>query len=505
MNESVGSATDCEVLVVGAGPTGLVLACELLSQGIDARVIDKNDGAVLETRALGVHARTLEMLDGMGLVERFLDHGQRVRRFRWYSDGRPIATFDLSRAGSRYGFMLDIPQDQTEGLLKVRVVELGGGVEQSVELTGLSQNADCVTATLKDAGGSHRMMTADYLVGCDGCHSRVRHELGLAFEGHPYAQDWLLADVLVDWSRDEDSVQALFNSGMAPLIGFPMRDHRWRLTVPFAGQRRSGLPTLEEFQDFVNQRAPERPRLSDPTWLSSFRVHRRSTDTYRQGRVMLAGDAVHVHSPAGGQGMNTGMMDAHNLGWKLALVARGQAPEMLLDTYGEERGPIASKVLSLTHTLVVVGTLESGFKRVLRDALLPPATRLTTLQRRAARRLSQIGFDYRASRLARWGGGERVADQEVREGGRPIRLYELLRRRRHVLLLPDATLPAELEPQRKHFAIAVSDGTRITLVRPDGYVAACGVRGVLSYLGTVFERAAVTGGRQRTAAAVTSS
>jgi len=282
---------------------------------------------------------------------------------------------------------------------------------------------------------------------------------------------------------------------MAPLIGFPMRDHRWRLTVPFAGPRKSGPPTLEEFQDFVNQRVPERPRLSDPTWLSSFRVHRRSTDTYRQPRVMLAGDAVHVHSPAGGQGMNIGMMDAHNLGWKLALVATGRAPDMLLDTNGEERGPVATKVLSLTHAI----------KQVLRDTLLPLATRSTAIQRRAARRLSQVGVDYRASRLAQWSGGERVPDHEVREDGRTIRLYELLRRRRHVLLLPDTTLPSELEPHRTHLAIAVSNGARITLVRPDGYVAARGVRCVLSYMRTVFEHTTVTGRAQRKAVAVTPS
>src|SRR5262249_44605437 len=141
MTKYNGTAAECQVLVVGAGPTGLVLACELLAHGIQTRIIDRNDGAVLETRALGVHARTLAMLDGMGLVERFLDHGQRVRRFRWYSDGRPIASFDLSSTGSRYGFMLDIPQHETERLLRDRVTELGGVVEHSVELTGIAQDA----------------------------------------------------------------------------------------------------------------------------------------------------------------------------------------------------------------------------------------------------------------------------------------------------------------------------------------------------------------------------
>jgi len=483
-----GTPTDCQVLIVGAGPTGLVLACELLAQGIDTRIVDRNDGSVLETRAIGVHARTLEMLDGMGLVERFLDHGQRVRSFRWYSNGRPIATFDLSCVDSRYGFMLDIPQHETERLLRQRLAELGGVVEQSVEMTRLAQDAGCVEATLKDARGLSRTVTADYLVGCDGAHSRVRHELGLAFAGHPYPQDWLLADVLVDWNRAEDSVQALFRTDVPPLIGFPMRDHRWRLTVPYAGERRGGPPTLEEFQHFVDLRVPERPRLSDPTWLSRFRVQRRSAHTYRTGRVMIAGDAVHVHSPAGGQGMNTGMMDAHNVGWKLALVASGRAPDELLDTYGQERGPVAANVLGLTHAIVRVGTLQSGLRCALRDTLLPLATRSTAIQRRAARRLSQVGVDYRTSQLSRWGGGARMPDRDVLADGRQVRLHGLLRRRCHVLLLPGTPLPPELQPHRSQLEVVASGAGEITLVRPDGFVAARGLRGILAYLQAVFTR-----------------
>ena len=378
------AAADTQVLIVGAGPTGLVLACELLSQGIDVRIIDKNDGAVLETRAIGMHARTLEALDSMGIVERFLDHGQRVRWFRWHSGGRLIASFDLSCSGSPFGFLLDIPQNVTELLLRERVAELGGAIEQSTELMGFTQEADRVLATVQDPLGETRTVTAGYLVGCDGAHSRVRHELGLAFDGHAYAQNWLLADVLVDWERAEDSVQAMFHRDMPPLIGFPMQNRRWRLTVPYAGDRAEGPPTLDEFQEFVNQRVPERPRISAPTWLSCFRVHRRSTRSYRSGRALLAGDAVHVHSPAGGQGMNTGMMDAHNLGWKLALVASGQAHHELLDTYGEERGPVAVSVLRLTHGLVRIGTLQSGFACTLRDNLLPLLTRSRVLQRRAS-------------------------------------------------------------------------------------------------------------------------
>ena len=348
---------DCQVLVVGAGPTGLVLAADLLARGVSTRIIDKGDGVNLETRAIAVHARALEVLDLMGLAERFVEHGQIVRWWRFYADGKPRLSLDLSGNGSRFGFMLDIPQHQTECLLRARVAELGGVIEQGTELTGLADEAAGVTARVRDARGQTRVITAGYVVGCDGAHSRVRHELDLPFHGHPYPQDWLLADVRLDWARSEDEVHAFFRSDGVPLICFPMREHRWRLVVPFAGDRAPGAPDVDEVQRLVDQRAPERIVVSDPTWLASFNCHRRSTGTYRRGHVLLAGDAVHIHTPAGGQGMNTGITDAHNLGWKLALVAVGRAPGQLLDTYGREREPVAAQVLGLTHTLVRFGTM----------------------------------------------------------------------------------------------------------------------------------------------------
>ena len=183
------SRRDCQVLVVGAGPTGLVLACELLARGIRARIIDKGDGVVLQTRALSIHARTLEVFDMMGLAGRFTEHGQVVRRFHMYTDGKTLVRLELSRNGSAFGFMLDVPQDVTETILRQRVGELGGRVEQGTELNGLHLDPGGVTATITEPGGSTRTITADYVVGADGAHSSVRSELGLDFRGHPYTQD----------------------------------------------------------------------------------------------------------------------------------------------------------------------------------------------------------------------------------------------------------------------------------------------------------------------------
>src|SRR6516162_6305986 len=381
---------DCQVLVVGAGPTGLVLAADLLARGIRTRVIDKGDGMALQARAVGIHARTLEVLNTMGLAESFIERGQVVRELRFYSRGRCLTSLEFARCGSRFGYLLDLPQDQTERLLRARVAELGGAIEQRAELTGLIQESGAVTATIRCPAGQIRTITAGYVVGCDGAHSRVRRELGLTFHGHPYPQDWLLADVRLDWDLYEDATHAFFRRDGLPVILFPMRGHRWRVTLPFAGNRDAQAPTLEEIQRLTAQRAPRPVAVSDPSWLACFNSHLRSASAYRRGRVLLAGDAVHIHSPAGGQGLNTGILDAHNLGWKLALVASGRAPDALLDTYGAERRPVAEDVLKLTHWLVHYGSMSHPIKRGIRDIVVPALGRTAVIQRRAARRLSHV-------------------------------------------------------------------------------------------------------------------
>ena len=482
------SPRDCQVLVVGAGPTGLVLACELLARGIGVRVIDQGDGVVLQTRALGIHARTLEVFDMMGLAERFICLGQVVRRFHMYTDGKTLVRLDLARNGSRFGFMLDVPQDLTETILRQRVSELGGRVEDGTELRGLSQDPAGVTALV--TGRAEQAITADYVVGADGAHSRVRGELALDFDGHPYAQDWLLADVRLDWDRPDDEMHAFFRRDGRPLICMPMRGHLWRMILPYAGERDGEAPTLEEIQRLVGERAPEPVPVSDPAWLAAFRCHRRSTHLYRRGRVMLAGDAVHIHSPAGGQGMNTGIMDAHNLAWKLALVASRQAPDGLLDSYGAERGPVAADVLALTHALVTLGTVTRPAQRAVRDAIVPVAGRLTPIQRRAVRRIGHISVGYPSSPLTRPDRnragvrpGQRLPDLEVTADGRPARLYEILRHGRHVLLIagrePSGDLPPGMRMSLDQLKVVIApDGPgpagSICLLRPDGYVAARG-------------------------------
>jgi hypothetical protein len=327
------------------------------------------------------------------------------------------------------------------------------------------------------------------LFGCDGVHSRVRNELGLPFEGQPYAQDWLLADVALDGAGSDDAVHLFFRPNGMPLTCIPMGGHRWRVVMPNAGDRAGAPPTFEEIQEIVAQRAPRPITISDPNWLSCFRCQLRATTSYRRGRVLLAGDAAHVHSPAGGQGMNTGMLDADNLAWKLALVADGRAPDGLLDTYGQERLPVAAGVLGFTDKMVGLMTMRHPVKRAVRNAVLPTVTTLPAVQRRAAGRLSQTAVGYAPGPLVRPDDirrgpkpGQRCADVEVRTDAGSDRLHRVLSLGRHVLLVSSSHARAALAPRGLDGLAELVDvvdadlGPAFTLVRPDGVVAVRGSR-----------------------------
>ena len=503
------TSSGSQALVIGAGPTGLVLGAQLLARGISTRIIDKGSGPPPQSRALGIQARTLELLDVMGMAENFIDRGHQIRRFRMYAGGRNLLNLDMSRNGSRYGFILHLPQSETETLLRARVRELGGIVEDGVELLRLDQDSAAVHATTRDRSGRESEMSADYLLGCDGAHSRVRHELGVAFEGQSYAQDWLLADVALDGLEREDQVHLFFRPNGLPLAFLPMGRQRWRIGMPNAGDRGGRPPSFEEIQELVQQRAPRRITVTDPSWLACFRCQLRATSTYRRGRVLLAGDAAHIHSPAGGQGLNTGMMDAHNLAWKLALVADGRARDSLLDTYGAERIPVASNVLGFSDKIVRLSTMRNPVKRAVRDTLLPTLTGLPAVQSRAARRLAQISVAYPSSpliqtdRLRRGlAPGHRVPDIEVRTDAGRTRLYEVLGHGRHVLLVSSvdvriAIMAAGLEyhgdlvevVDSRFDALGRREPRRLgsfALVRPDGILAVRGsgknIDKVASYL-----------------------
>ena len=490
--EQTVSQNDVQVLVVGAGPAGLTLASELLAQGVSTRIIDQRDGAVTASQALALHARSLELFDAAGIADRMVAAGQPMRRMHMYVDGRELVTLDFHHNGSRFGYGLGIPQRQTELILRDRISELGGEVTPRTELLAFEHGETGVVARVKDADGGVQSIKAEYMVGCDGAHSRVRHGLGLKFEGRPYPERWLMADGRVDWNISPDESHAFFGSRGGAMVLIPLPGRRWRVVLPFVGERATGNPTLGEIQALVDQRAPRKLVLSDPNWLTDFSCQLRLAAGYRVGRVFLAGDAAHIHTPAGGQGMNVAMQDAFNLAWKLGLVLSGSSPDWLLDTYEAERRPVADGVLNLTDGIVNMVRITSPVKRLLRDTIVPLASRLPVIQKRATRRTGQLHVAYRSSRLAIGASaGDRMPDVQV-DGGR---LYEVLRSRKHVLVTPRSRVGLERHPED----IDVVSGKETVLVRPDGYVAARGAA-VHAYMNQVFS--AVPLARQELAADV---
>ena len=439
------------IVVVGAGPTGAMLGIELARQGADVRVIEKAPMPPAESRAGGIQSRTLELFARLGIVEELLSIGNRIKAINYYSGVRRIARVDFGYLDSPYPFMLHIPQYETQRVLDDCLGRLGVPVERGVELVGLNHDPHGVTLEAARAGGRRQQLSASYVVGCDGAHSVVRHQLNMPFDGQAYEWTWMGGDVRVDWAYPESEVH-LFISRAGVLACLPFGGGRWRLITPKVDGRSTeqARPNLEELRSVVAERGPMAMRIDDPTWLGYFQASRRSAAHYRQGRVFLAGDAVHIHSPAAGQGMNTGLGDAANLGWKLGLVATGRAPTSLLDSYELERAPVAKGVIALTHRIMRVFDSTAPF-RPLRDRLLPLPSRSRIVQRQVTRRFSQHWVSYRGGPLAPPATGSFSRAPRVRSGdrapqvtglllgGKDASVFDLISRPEHTVFITDGS------------------------------------------------------------------
>ncbi|MDD7942617.1 FAD-dependent monooxygenase [Actinomycetospora lutea] len=425
------------VLVVGAGPVGLTTASQLARLGVPVRVVDLLEQPTDESRAVVIHARSLEMLAALGVAPRLEARGRRIDGLE-IADGRTGATragADLTGIPSRYPFMLDIAQPDTEAVLAERAAELGIVVERGVELTALTQDADGVEVTLRSAAGDETARFG-WVVGADGGHSTTRHLVGTHLEGGFHGQHFAMADVEVETSLDPGTGRMFTHpDGLAML--FPLRGSRARtiFLVDDPGPDATA-PTLEQIEALTQERMAGRVRVTGSHWLTYFEIHHAQVPQYRPGRVLLAGDAAHIHSPAGAQGMNTGIQDAANLAWKLALVARHAADPELLDSYQEERHPVGAAVVRTTTALTGVGT-TSGALGALRSAAMFVVGHVPALGEAAAERLAELTVGYRDSSLAvQHGGhrrgaaraGEHAPDPEGlrRPDGTPVAVEELL-------------------------------------------------------------------------------
>jgi 2-polyprenyl-6-methoxyphenol hydroxylase-like FAD-dependent oxidoreductase len=399
---------DTDVLVVGAGPTGLMLANQLARRGVRSLILDRHPGPSLETRALGVQARTLEIYAHLGIVEHALELGKRATGANMWAQGRRAARLplgDIGRGLSPYPFLLILGQDDNERLLGEALRDRGIEVAWNTELVGLAQTTDRVIARLKQPDGTIREVSAAWVAGCDGARSAVRELNGIAFHGAPYEHVFFVADTRITGPMVPDELNVyLWREGFH--LFFPMRgaDH-WRLVgiVPPALRGREDL-TLDALIPSIRQEAGSGLSLQECSWFSTYRIHHRRAERFRDRRCFLLGDAAHIHSPVGAQGMNTGLQDAYNLGWKLALVISGGAREALLDSYESERIPVAQRLLSTTDrgfSLVVSDSRLAGwFRTRFAPKLLALAMRLERVQRIAFLTISQTGIAYPNSPLS---------------------------------------------------------------------------------------------------------
>lgn len=455
----MSSGTFPGVLVVGAGPTGLSLAITLRRYGIPVRIIDRAAQPSGVSKALAVWSGSLEALQGLGVVEEFLAQGRRLRALVVGDGDRTLAELAVGDGiDSPYPFPLLLPQSQTESILAARLNALGVTIERSVELTELAQDGGGVTATLRRGDGTIESARAEYLVGCDGARSAVRHALGIEFEGYTEPETFLLGDVRIDGGGlDSNNIYVWWHDG-GTIALFPYADHVWRMFARREDAEGEAPPTLEELQLHADRHGPRGLRLHDPVWLSAFRVNERLAARYREGRCFLAGDAAHIHSPAGGQGMNTGIQDAVNLGWKLASALKriGDA-EMLLASYEPERRPIARGVVAGAAQKLHAAFATSRLSTVIKDVALTLFGNIPAVQKRLQVELSETDIVYREGPLVALGAPPRRAGR-VEVGGRARdahvclpgsaeaqALWPILSQPRHTLLVfEDAAHPIDV-------------------------------------------------------------
>ena len=381
----MNSTFDTDVLVVGAGPTGLTLAASLVARGIATTVVDRQAAGANTSRAAVVNARSLEVLEGLDVARRLVKEGVQAPRFSIRDRARRLIPIDFSALPSAYPYSLMIPQSTTERLLLERLTELGGTVLRPKTLTSIEQDVDGVTASFDDGD----VIRARYAVGADGMHSIVREQAGIGFHGGAYAESFVLADVHLIGEAPADEVILYWATAGLTVVA-PLPDDNFRIVAPVPEAPEN--PSAAYVQQILDTRGPGRGRMvvTDVVWGSRFRIHHRVADTYRAGRLLLAGDAAHVHSPAGGQGMNLGIQDAVALSEALVGVLGGK-PESLLDEYSAVRRPMARGVVTLTDRLTRLATLPR-FVRPIRNVGIGLAGRFPFVQRALAMRLSGLVY-----------------------------------------------------------------------------------------------------------------
>jgi 2-polyprenyl-6-methoxyphenol hydroxylase-like FAD-dependent oxidoreductase len=427
-----------DVIIVGAGPTGLALACQLIRHGIDFVIIDKKETTTPYSKAIGVQARTLEIYEQMGLADALIAEGTMIEKVRMFAGGKVRGEADFKQLGtgfSKYPYVLIVEQGRHERLLYDHIRQAGRDVLWQTELTGFEQTEAGVSANVRRHDGSAETIDAKYLVGCDGAKSLVRHALNLNFTGSTFERMFYVADVQLDWEFPHDALQVFLmkNSLLAffPMVG----ERRYRIvgTFPEESEKAEGDVLYSEIEERIKLDTELDLDITDVNWFSTYKVHTRHVDKFSVGRCFLAGDSAHIHSPAGAQGMNTGIQDGYNLAWKLAWVLKGRASGELLNTYNEERLPNAEALTKTTDRFFGLVASPEPFLVFTRLYVFPYVAQflfsLDAVKRFVFPRISQIAINYEDDSLSRDSGafsvkaGDRMPWFEV-EG---VSVYDRLR------------------------------------------------------------------------------
>lgn len=457
---------DTDVLIVGAGPVGLFLAYECTRRGVRCRLIEKRTGQSEHSKALAIFPRTLEIFDMAGIVEPFLGAANRVTSVAVMTRQETLARLRFEPEGTPYPFVGMVPQDVTEKILVEELRRKGGEVEYETTFISAIEEDGKVKATFH-RNGEQGEATALFLVGCDGAHSAVRHLLNLSFEGAQYHTSFMLADVDSNETLPGDELH-LCPSEFGPLAIFPMSTTRRRL-VATVEQAAEDAPSLEFVQKVIAKRAPAGFEARSLRWSSYFRVHHRHVAQMNVGRMFIAGDAAHIHSPFGGQGMNTGLQDVWNLAWKLHFAVTGRGSKRLLESYSAERCPIIKGVIETTHRITQAMGKTGNFAQAFRHTVIPLLSNMNIFQKRFVENLSELGVSYAGSPVIE-GAGRRFWDNSLRGGGG---IDDQL-----LLCVPSKASDAEKRLARQ-FCDSLADLVQLryapvssfTLVRPDGYIA----------------------------------
>lgn len=508
-----------DVLISGAGPTGLMLACLLAHEGVPFRIFDLAEGGAKESRALGVWPKSMELFQSIGLIDRVLKQGRPVHGASAYLNGRNLANISFSGIGRNdtpYPYIFILAQSASEEILEAALSDAGVKVEWRTTLAGFDVDGGKVKARLKRADGSEEAISVRYLVGCDGASSEVRKLLKLGFKGGTYNAEFMLADATVAWDLPQDRVQ-LFLSNRSIGMFFPMKGGEIaRIITLNENKKPEDQPRqqpeqslkLEEIEKNFRDAVKHDLRIVNPTWLSRYRVHHRSVEHMRVGPVFLAGDAAHIHSPAGGQGMNTGLQDAGNLAWKLAAVIKGKASEEILDTYNAERWPVGQKILNFSDRIFSFAISFGAFLSAVRNFAMLLMAKVVLANNFGQRRLfnfaSQLNIHYHPNIAVTSAlnsprsdnsviAGRRAPDAPLKDGGT---LFDLLKGYKFTLLvMSKAPVPKDrqrefaeqwhstnrlgaeadihwIDAERSPLAISRYrvENILVCLVRPDGYI-----------------------------------